>query len=121
MSRAGGVRPPGERAAADTGGARGCRAIREGAVADVAYAAMIAAPLVLARRLRSEPGWAAVTRVLPVLAILSAAALVLFASRAAKPRNGTVQRVAVTLALAAEVLMAARILTLRHPRRAGPG
>ncbi|HBW21330.1 MAG: DUF998 domain-containing protein [Streptosporangiaceae bacterium] len=84
--------------------------------ADAAYAAMIAAPLVLSRRLRGEPGWAAVTRVLPVLAVLSAAALVLFASRAAEPWNGTVQRAAVTLALAAEVLLAARILTL--PQRA---
>jgi hypothetical protein len=71
---------------------------------------------VLSRRLRGEPGWAAVTRVLPVLAVLSAAALVLFASRAAEPWNGTVQRAAVTLALAAEVLLAARILTL--PQRA---
>ena len=89
--------------------------------ADAAYAAMIAAPLALAWRLRGEPGWAAMSRVLPVLAILSAAGLVLFASRAAEPWDATVQRVAVTSALVAETLIAARILARRQPRYPGPG
>ena len=83
----------------------------------VAYAAMLAAPLVLGLRLRRQPGWAPVIRPVLVLALVSAATLALFASRAVEPWNGVVQRAAVTLALAAEVLIAARMLTLQ--RRAG--
>lgn len=82
----------------------------------VAYAAMLAAPLVLARRFRADRRWAVIARPVQVLALASAAALVVFASGAAEPWNGpwnaTLQRVAVTLALAVEVLMAARMLTL---------
>jgi hypothetical protein len=37
---------------------------------------------------------------------------VVFASQVAEPWNGVVQRIAVTLALSAEVLIAARMLTL---------
>jgi hypothetical membrane protein len=81
-------------------------------VSDVAYASMIAAPLILARRLRSDPAWAGLSGLLRVLALASAAALVLFVSRSVEPWNGTVQRAAVSLALAAEALIAARMLTL---------
>jgi hypothetical membrane protein len=81
-------------------------------VSAIAYAAMLAAPLVLARRFRADPRWAVIARPVQVLALLSAAALIVFASRAAQPWNGVVQRIAVTLALAAEVLMATRMLTL---------
>ncbi len=84
----------------------------------VAYAAMLAAPLVLARRFRTSRQWAVIARPVRVLALASAAALALFASGAAEPWNGpwngTVQRVAVTLALAAEVLIAARMLSLEE-------
>ena len=86
-------------------------------VSAAAYAAMIAAPLVLARSFRRDPDWARLSRPLQVLALVSAAALALFASRALEPWNGTVQRVAVTLPLAAEVLIAARMLAAG--RRAG--
>jgi protein-S-isoprenylcysteine O-methyltransferase Ste14 len=99
-------------------------------VSGVAYGAMLAAPLVLARRFRGDPAWVALSRPLLVLALGSAVALAVFASRVAEPWNGVVQRVAVTLALAAEVLTAAWMLTLPgrgvpepHPRRpqaAGP-
>jgi Protein of unknown function (DUF998) len=99
-------------------------------VSGVAYGAMLAAPMVLARRFRGDPGWAAVSRPVLVLALGGAVALALFASRVVEPWNGVVQRVAVTLALAAEVLTVGRMLTLpgfelleRHPRRpqaAGP-
>jgi hypothetical protein len=78
-------------------------------VSDVAYAAMIAVPAVLARRFRGDPGWAGLRPPRQGLAVLSAAALALFASRAVEPWNGTVQRVAVTLPLAAEILVAARL------------
>ena len=87
------------------------------AVSVVAYAAMLAAPLALARRFRADPRWAVIARPLEVLALISAAALVLFASRAVEPWNGVVQRTSVTLALAAEALVAARMLTLPE---AGP-
>jgi hypothetical protein len=83
----------------------------------VAYAAMLAAPLVLARRFRANRRWAVIARPVQVLALASAAALALFASGAVEPGNGswsgTLQRAAVTLALAAEVLMAARMLTIK--------
>lgn len=78
----------------------------------VAYAAMIAAPLVLARAFRADPHWAPLSRPLQVLTLISAAALVLFGSRAVEPWNGLTQRVAITLPLMAEVVVAARMLTL---------
>ena len=76
----------------------------------VAYGAMLAAPLVLARRFRGDPDWAVVSRPVLILALGSAVALAVFASRTVEPSNGVVQRVAVTLALAAEGLTAARML-----------
>jgi len=88
----------------------------------VAYGAMLVAPLVLARRFRDDPDWAAVRRPVQVLALGSALALVVFASRAVEPWNGAVQRVAVTLALGTEVLIAARMLARPAPldvRRGG--
>src|SRR5215475_3265310 len=87
----------------------------------VAYAAMLAAPLVLARQFRADPRWAVIARPVQVLALASAAAMAVFASRAAEPSNGAVQRTAVTLALAAEALAAVRMLTLpESPRTARP-
>ena len=84
-------------------------------VSGVAYGAMLAAPLVLARRFRGDPDWTVVSRPVQVLALGSAVALVVFASRAVEPWNGVVQRVAVTLALGAEVLTAARMLMRPAP------
>ena len=90
-------------------------------VSGVAYGAMLAAPLVLARRFRSDPGWAVVSRPLQVLALGSAVTLVVFASRVTEPWNGIWQRVAVTLALGTEVLTAARMLTRPAPLDARQG
>ena len=84
-------------------------------VSGVAYGAMLAAPLVLARRFRGDPDWEAVSRPLLVLALGSAVALAVFASRVVEPWNGVVQRVAVTLALGTEVLTAVRMLTRPAP------
>jgi len=81
-------------------------------VSGVAYGAMLAAPLVLGRRFRADAGWAVLARPVQVLALASAAAMAVFASRAVQPWNGTVQRVAVTLALTAEILIAVRLLIL---------
>jgi hypothetical membrane protein len=80
----------------------------------VAYAAMLVAPLVLARRFRTDRRWAVIARPIQVLALASAAVLALFTSQAVASWNGTVQRAAVTLALAAEALIAARMLTLQE-------
>jgi len=91
-------------------------------VSGVAYGAMLAAPLLLARRFRDHPDWAVVSRPVLVLALGSAVALVVFASRVVEPWNGVVQRVALTLALGTEVLTAARMLTRPAPldaRQAG--
>ena len=81
-------------------------------VSGVAYGVMLAAPLLLGRRFRDDPDWAVLSRPVQVLALVSAVAMAVFASRMVEPWNGVVQRVAVTLALAAEVLVAARMLTL---------
>ncbi|MBO0815380.1 MAG: DUF998 domain-containing protein [Actinobacteria bacterium] len=89
-------------------------------VSGIAYAAMLTAPLALARQFRTDPQWAMIARPVQVLALASAAAVAVFASRAAEPWNGTVQRVAVTLALAAEALAAARMLTLPEAGNLGP-
>jgi|HubBroStandDraft_6_1064221.scaffolds.fasta_scaffold218969_2 hypothetical protein len=88
-------------------------------VSGVAYAAMLAAPLLLAWRLRRDPGWAGISRPVTGLALASAAGLALFASRALEPWNGAVQKGTVTLALAAEVLLAAGLLRYRGAS-AGP-
>ena len=81
-------------------------------VSGVAYGAMLAAPLLLGRRFRADPDWAVLARPVQVLALASAVAMAVFASRAVQPWNGVVQRAAVTLALSAEILVAARLLTL---------
>jgi len=82
-------------------------------VSGVAYAAMIAAPLVLAGRLRRDPGWRPLSPILAALGVASAAALALFASQAAGPATPAVQRAAVSLPLAAEMLLAGRLLSWR--------
>jgi hypothetical protein len=79
-------------------------------VSGVAYAAMLTAPLVLGRHLAEDPDWAVLARPLMLAALASAVAMAVFASRMLEPWNGAVQRIAVTLPLAAEVLVAARVV-----------
>jgi hypothetical protein len=91
-------------------------------VSGVAYGAMLAAPLLLGRRWRGDPDWGVLNRPVQVLALVSAAALAVFASGVAGPGNGVVQRIAVTLPLTAEIVMAGRMLTLPVTGSpAGPG
>jgi Protein of unknown function (DUF998) len=85
-------------------------------VSAVAYTAMIAAPLALARRFRGDPEWSVLRRPMLVLALAGAAGLVLFSSRALEPWNGIVQRVTVTPPLTAGVLAAVRMLALARTR-----
>ena len=81
-------------------------------VSGVAYAAMLAAPVTLGRRFRHDPDWAALSGPVEALALGSAVAFAIFVSRLAEPQNGLVQRIAVTLPLIAEALIAARMLIL---------
>ena len=81
-------------------------------VSGVAYMAMIGGPIALSHRFRADRDWAAVRPAVLTLALVSGATLVLFASRAAPPWYPIVQRIAVTLPLAAEVVTAARMLVL---------
>jgi Protein of unknown function (DUF998) len=81
----------------------------------VAYAAMLAAPLILGRSFRDDPDWVIVARPAQILALISALAMAVFAARVAEPWNGAVQRAAVTLAVGAEILAAVRMLTLPAP------
>jgi uncharacterized membrane protein HdeD (DUF308 family) len=91
-------------------------------VSGVGYGAMLAAPLVLARRWRDDPDWAPVSRPVQILALASALALAVFASGIAGPYNALLQRIAVTLPLTAEILIARRMLTLPVTgSAAGPG
>jgi hypothetical protein len=64
-----------------------------------------------ARRWRDDPDWAPVSRPVQLLVLVSAV-LAVFASRIAGPYNGVAQRIAVTLALTTEILIAVRMLTL---------
>ena len=62
------------------------------------------------------------SRPVQILALASALALVVFASGIAGPYSGVVHRIAVTLPLAAEILIAGRMLTLSVTgSAAGPG
>jgi len=79
-------------------------------VSAIAYAGMLTAPLVLVRRFRANPRWAAVTCPVQVLVLASAATLAVFWSGTAAPWDGILQRAAVSLALAAEALLATRLL-----------
>jgi hypothetical protein len=99
-------------------------------VSGLAYGTMLAAPLILGHSLREKPGWAVVARPVQALALASALSLAVFSSGMLDPWNGLVQRVAVSLALTAEVVLAARVLTLPLPQatenpasavRSGPG
>jgi hypothetical protein len=78
----------------------------------IAYVTMLTAPWALARRFRTDPDWAVITRPVQGLALASAVTMAIFASRALEPSNGVVQRTAVTLALTAQMLVAVRMLTL---------
>jgi len=66
----------------------------------------------LGRRFRADPDWAALSRPVEALALGSAVAFAIFVSRVAEPQNGLVQRIAVTLPLIAEALIAVRMLIL---------
>jgi Protein of unknown function (DUF998) len=76
------------------------------------YVTLIAAPPLLARRLRDDPRWAALAPAALATSAATTALLLLFWSRAVEPWNGIVQRAAVTVPLAAMAAFATALL--RH-------
>ena len=66
-----------------------------------------------------DPRWAMVSRPVQILALGSAVALAVFASRVVEPWNGVAQRIAVTLALSAEILVAVTEIELAKSRTDG--
>lgn len=85
----------------------------------VVYAAVVAAPLALARRFHNDPHWGSLSA--PAIATSGVAGLLLaaYASGVVEPWNGVVQRVAVTIPGAAMAGLAVRLL--RTGARSRPG
>jgi hypothetical membrane protein len=80
-------------------------------VSVVVYAASLAAPLLLARRFRGDPRWAATRRPVLACALASAALLCLFASGAVRSWNGAVQRAMASVSLGTPLVLAWKLLT----------
>jgi hypothetical membrane protein len=89
-------------------------------VSAVIYVALVAAPLLLARRFRGDRRWGALRSPLVADSLVTAAVLAVFFSPAVKSWDAVLQRIAVTLPLAAVVALAAWLLTTR-PASADPG
>jgi hypothetical membrane protein len=81
-------------------------------VSAVAYVLMVIAPVLLARRFRRDPRWRGLAGPLLVAAVISAALLVVFYAAPHESWDGLVQRVAVTLPLAAIAAVAVRLARL---------
>jgi hypothetical membrane protein len=82
----------------------------------ISYVLLIAAPLVLARRFRRDPAWRPLALPLAASALVSAALLLLYA----EPHSGwdgLVQRIAVSVPLAAIATVSGRLLALSRPTR----
>jgi hypothetical protein len=74
------------------------------------YVALIAAPPLLARRLRDDPRWSVLAPAAVATSAATTALLLLFWSRVVEPWNGIVQRAAVTVPLAAMAAFATQLL-----------
>lgn len=85
----------------------------------VVYAAVVAAPLVLARRCHDDPTWRFLAAPALATAGVTGVLLAVYASGIVERWNGVVQRVAVTLPGAAMAGLAVRLL--RHAASLGPG
>jgi len=79
-----------------------------------AYTTLIAAPVVLARRFRDDPEWAALHRPALLLAGVSGGLMALYLTNVYAPWSGIVQRMAVTIPLVGMAALAVRVL-LREP------
>jgi hypothetical membrane protein len=79
-------------------------------VSAVIYVALVAAPLLLARRFRGDPWWSALRWPLVGASLATAAVLVVFFTGAFPSSAGLLQRIGVTVPLAAVCAVAARLL-----------
>jgi hypothetical protein len=79
------------------------------------YVALVAAPPLLAGRLRDDPRWAGLAPYAVATSAATTALLLLFWSRLVEPWNGIVQRAAVTVPLAAMAALATELLRVRDP------
>jgi hypothetical membrane protein len=84
------------------------------AVSAAAYVLLIAAPLLLARRFRADLQWRELAWPLAASAVIAAVLLVVFYSAPHSSWDGTLQRIAVTLPLAAVAAVALRLALLSH-------
>jgi hypothetical membrane protein len=81
-------------------------------VSAVIYVALVAAPLLLARRFRGDPRWNALRWPLVGASLMTAAVLVVFFTGAFPSSAGLLQRIGVSVPLAAVFAVAARLLAL---------
>jgi len=88
------------------------------AVSALIYLALIAVPLLLARRFRADRHWSALSLPLAASSLVAAAILAVFFSQALAPWNGVLQRIGVTVPLAGLCAVAVRLLVAG---RAGSG
>jgi hypothetical membrane protein len=79
-------------------------------VSALIYLALVAAPLLLARRFRGDPRWKALTLLLAASGVATAAVLAMFVSEAFGSWDGVLQRIGVTVPLAAVCAVAAALL-----------
>jgi hypothetical protein len=82
------------------------------------YTALVAAPLLLARGLRGDPRWRAPGLLLSASGLATAAVLTVFVSGALGTWNGVLQRIGVSLPLAALCAVALRLLAADPPGHA---
>jgi Protein of unknown function (DUF998) len=90
-------------------------------VSAAAYVLLIAAPLLLARRFRRDPRWHLLAPPLVTAAIASAALLVAFYAAPHNPWDATLQRIAVSLPLAAVAAVAVRLSQVARADPMSPG
>jgi len=76
----------------------------------IVYAALLAAPLLLARRFDGDPDWSRLRGPAVAASLATAALLAVFWSEVLEPWNGIVQRVAVTVPLVLMAALAGRLL-----------
>jgi hypothetical membrane protein len=84
------------------------------------YVALIAAPLLLARRFRGDPWWGPLRWPLVGASLATAAVLAVFFTGALPSWAGLLQRIGVSVPLAAVCLVAARLLSAGGEPQPGP-
>ena len=90
-------------------------------VSAVIYVALVAAPLLLARRFRGDPRWSPLRWPLVGAGLVTAAVLVVFFTGAFSSWAGLLQRIGVSVPLGAVCLVAARLLAAgREPQPGSP-